>query len=249
MKRDVLSLIEEAKAKWGGYSAMLSYQLLNLCTEAEPAALLSFTVDIEDQSMPLEEVANVFLPRVDQYEIVPSTDEYIFPISKGIKEAHPEFDIQVKDPDESEADEEEGQDEGAGGEEEEKVKHLVCTVPPVNKDRHDTLVNGVKTACDAAKNSMDASNEEIKIRMKIALVGASDKEVDAGKKGLKTVYDRYDQYIQQQRESKLKEIDDAYERYLNDKDKKVQEQQEEEAANNKDAGKSIKMGDLGEDEY
>ncbi len=241
MKREVGALIEESKSRLGGYSSLLSYQLLNLCIDAEPTAMLSFTVDIEDEELALEDVAQVFLPREDQFAIIPTTNDYILPICKGIKEAHPEFDINVKEP---EGDEEQNDDE-----EQEQVKHIICTVPPVNKDRHDTLIDGVKTVCDATKTRMDTTYEELKVRMKIALVGASDDEINAGKKQLKSVYDRYNEYIQQQKESKVKDIDDAYERYQQQKAQQVQQQKEHEDATSKEAGKSMRMMESAEDEY
>ncbi len=235
MKREVKTLIEESKAKWGGYASLLSYRLLNLCTDAEPAAMLSFTVEVEDEDLPLEKVAQVYLPREDQFEIVPTTNDYIFTISKGIKEAHPEFDITVKDPEE--------------GDDDDQLKHIICTVPPVNKDRHDTLIEGVKVACDETKTKMDATYEELKVRLNIALVGVSNDESDAAKKEMKEVYDSYHQYVEQQKASKVKDIDDAYERYQQQKTKQLKQQKEEEDANSKMAGKSIRLTDNGEDEY
>jgi len=234
MRQKVLGLIEEAKSQFSGYASIYAYRLENVCVKAESAALLSFNVEFEGDEYPIEQMANAWNPREDQYEIVPNDEEYIFPICKGMKEAHPEFEIEVKDP-------EEGSDNDS--------KTILVTVPEVDKNRRDTMMDAVDTLSKDIKPRIDAANEEYKVRLDILLIGETKERIDEAKKEYNKLHDTIKDYCKQCREQKEKEIEEAYQRYLEKQKAAERQHQEQQAATNLQAGMSMKLGDNGENDY
>ena len=149
MRRSIETLIDEMKTKMSGYVVLLQYRYMNLCVKAEAAALLSITViDEEGEEKDLEAVASAALGNEYQFEIYPNDKKMTYAISRGIKEAHPEFKIDIRTEDDGNASEEDDDQE----------KVIVCTMPEVNKDRHDTLMDGVGTLYDQCKAKLDANH-------------------------------------------------------------------------------------------
>ena len=216
MRRNIEALINEMKKKMSGYAIMLQYRYMNLCVKAEPAALLSFTVtDDEGEETNLEEVASAGLANDYQFEIYPNDPKMVFAICKGIKEAHPEFKIDTRT------------EEGDGESENQVV--IVCTMPEVNKDRHDILIEGVDTLYDQCKAKLDANHATYKTRLTAKLVGSSEDDIQEAEDELEKVYKTHDDICLEYKEEKVKEIEEAYQRYL-DEQKKKQDAADERAA-------------------
>ena len=217
MRKSIEALISEMKSKMSGYAVMLQYRYMNLCVKAEPAALLSFTVtDDEGEETNLEEVASAGLANDYQLEIYPNDPKMVFAICKGIKEAHPEFKIDTRT---EESDEES----------EENQVVIVCTMPEVNKDRHDLLIEGVDTLYDQCKAKLDANHAAYKTRLTAKLVGSSEDDIQEAEDELEKVYKTHDDICLEYKEEKVKEIEEAYQRYL-DEQKKKQDAADERAA-------------------
>ena len=217
MRKSIEALISEMKSKMSGYAVMLQYRYMNLCVKAEPAALLSFTVtDDEGEETNLEDVASAGMANDYQFEIYPNDPKMVFAICKGIKEAHPEFKIDTRT---EESDEES----------EENQVVIVCTMPEVNKDRHDLLIEGVDTLYDQCKAKLDANHATYKTRLTAKLVGSSEGDVQEAEDELEKVYKTHDDICLEYKEEKVKEIEEAYQRYL-DEQKKKQDAADERAA-------------------
>ena len=217
MRKSIGALINEMKSKMSGYAVMLQYRYMNLCVKAEAAALLSFTVtDNEGDENNLEDVASACLANDYQFEIYPHDPKMVFAICKGIKEAHPEFKMDTRT---------EESDEGP----EENQVVIVCTMPEVNKDRHDVLIDGVDTLYDQCKAMLDANHATYKARLTAKLVGSSEGDVQEAEDELEKVYKMHDNTCLQYKEAKVKEIEEAYQRYL-DEQKKKQDAADERAA-------------------
>ena len=217
MRRNIGALINEMKGKMSGYAVMLQYRYMNLCVKAEPAALLSFTVtDDEGEECNLEEVASASLANDYQFEIYPHDMKSVFAICKGIKTSHPEFKIDTRT--------EEGDEESEGNQ-----VVIVCTMPEVNEDRHDVLIDGVDTLYDQCKAKLDANHATYKVRLTAKLVGFSESDVQEAEDELEKVYKMHDDICLQYKETKVKEIEEAYQRYL-DEQKKKQDAADERAA-------------------
>ena len=217
MRKSIEALISEMKSKMSGYAVMLQYRYMNLCVKAEPAALLSFTVtDDEEEETNLEDIASAGLANDYQFEIYPYDPKMVFAICKGIKTAHPEFKMDTRT---EESDEES----------EENQVVIVCTMPEVNKDRHDLLIEGVDTLYDQCKAKLDANHAAYKTRLTAKLVGSSEDDIQEAEDELEKVYKTHDDICLEYKEEKVKEIEEAYQRYL-DEQKKKQDAADERAA-------------------
>lgn len=230
MRKSIETLIDEMKTKMSGYAVLLQYRYMNLCVKAEPAALLSVSViDEEGEEADLESVASACLANDYQFDIYPHEPKMVFAISKGIKEAHPEFKIEIKS-------EDNGNDSG-----EDESKFLLCTMPEVNKDRHDTLVDGVNTLYDQCKAKLDTNHAVYKSRLTAKLLGSSEEETKEAEDKLEEVYNKHDEISQQFKSDKMKEIEEAYQRYLTEQANKQAEADEKAAARGENAGQAFNI--------
>lgn len=234
MRKSIETLIDEMKTKMSGYAVLLQYRYMNLCVKAEPAALLSISViDEEGEESDLESVASACLANDYQFEIYPLESKMVFAISKGIKEAHPEFKIDVKS-------EENSNDSG-----EDENKYILCTMPEVNKDRHDTLLDGVNTLYDQCKGKLDTNHTVYKSRLTAKLLGGSEEETKEAEDKLEEVYNKHDEICLQFKSDKIKEIEEAYQHYLAEQTAKQTAADEKAAARGENAGQqfNINQGD------
>ena len=230
MRKSIETLIDEMKTKMSGYAVLLQYRYMNLCVKAEPAALLSISViDEEGEESDLESVASACLANDYQFEIYPHESKMVFAISKGIKEAHPEFKIDVKSEDNSN---DSGEDEN---------KYILCTMPEVNKDRHDTLLDGVNTLYDQCKGKLDTNHTVYKSRLTAKLLGGSEEETKEAEDKLEEVYNKHDEICLQFKSDKIKEIEEAYQRYLTEQANKQAEADEKAAARGENAGQAFNI--------
>ena len=230
MRKSIETLIDEMKTKMSGYAVLLQYRYMNLCVKAEPAALLSISIiDEEGEESDLESVASACLANDYQFEIYPHESKMVFAISKGIKEAHPEFKIDVKS-------EENSNDSG-----EDENKYILCTMPEVNKDRHDTLLDGVNTLYDQCKGKLDTNHTVYKSRLTAKLLGGSEEETKEAEDKLEEVYNKHDEICLQFKSDKIKEIEEAYQRYLTEQANKQAEADEKAAARGENAGQAFNI--------
>ena len=133
MKRAIEVIIGEMESKLSGYAGLLNYRFMNLCVKAEPAALISITIEDEEGEVKnLEDVAHAMLANDYQYEIIPMDPKHVFSICKGMYLSHPEFKQDIVTPD----------DENKLYYDQTDEKHILFTVPEANKDRYDVLMDG-----------------------------------------------------------------------------------------------------------
>jgi ribosome recycling factor len=241
MKKSVANLIGECDSRMNGYAVLLNYKYMNLCVKAEPASLLCVTVEYDNQKYDIEQVANVG-PGKDEYhfEVFLKDQQMLVPVSKAIKTAHPEFKLDVK----SVEDEGDSSDDSADEDEE---KFILLTMPDVDDDRHDLLMNGVKSLFDECNAKLDINFQAYSTKIATQLAGRPAEELDEAKEALQKVNDTYAEFIKGFRAEKEKEIEEAYQRYLTEKTAEEQSRKEEEAAHGMDKGLSMQLL-TGEDE-
>ncbi len=235
MRKSTALTLGEASTKMSGYAALLNYKYLNLCVKAEPVSLLSVTVEYDDKEFNIEDVADVTGPRKDQLQVYPKAPELIYYIGKAIAKIHPEFKQEIV--------EEENNDSTEEGEEE---KSILLTMPKVNKDRRDALMDAVKAFYEEAKTNLTTNYEVYTQQVLFKLMDASAEEIDEAKKSLEDIKKQNFELIDTYRDNKEKEIEEAYQRYLEQKTEKDKTQQEHEAATNKQATQGFKMPDAPE---
>lgn len=234
MKRSIAILIDEAKSKMNAFVALVNYRYMNLCVDAEPASLLCITVEANEMKLDIENVADVSCPQKDQFALFPKVNDpsLIFEICKAVKKAHPEFDVDVKDMDDY--------DEGEMKEDEEQ-KYILLTMPKVNKTRHDFIKKGVDTLQKACQAKLDFIFQEYVAKVTAKLAIGNPEELDEAKDELQNLHDEHKKMLNGYSDDKKAEVEEAYQRYLEEQEQKEAERQEAEEAQGKDKVFSMKM--------
>lgn len=218
MNNYIISEIEKAQKKMSGYIGLLNFRYMNLCVKAEIASLLPVTVFVDGQETNIEEVANVNMPNEFQLGVYPKEPEQLSDIIAGIYEAHPEFKMEKK---------------SAGDPDDESSQYVLYTMPEVDKDRRDLLMNAVKSLYDECRARLKAIYTEYQKMFAEVLVKASPKEADEAKKALDGLNDKCHDMVIDILNKKQDEIEEAYQRYLS--------QQEEKQNSEVDYTKGIRM--------
>ena len=240
MRKSIALTLGEASSKMSGHVALLNYRYLNLCVKAEAASLLIVTVEYDGHNLDIEQVADVASPREDQLQVYPKSPDMLAPISKAIAAVHPEFKQEV-------IKEENNNGSSSSGKEEDEDKSILLTMPEVDKNRRDALMEGVKLLYDETTAELTAIYETYTQKALIQLMDGKAEEIDECKKALDDLKKEHFDLADNYRKNKEKEIEDAYKRYMEQKEEKIKNKQEHEAATNKKAGHSLKMGEVAAD--
>ena len=228
MKVAIETIIHEMEGRLNGYVSLLIYRYANLCVKAQPLALLSAKIIVEERGgLPIEKVAGVLMPDEFHLKIVPFDPSYIFPLCKAIKLEHPEFKQDLVVPDDAN---------------DEKERHLILTMPVVNKDRHDALLEAVNTLYDGCKAKMDKTCADYRLKLeKKMVILPTDDERNEAKDAMETKIKTYQDMADTNKADKVKEIEEAYQRYLNEQTSKKAETDEQAAARGHQAGQQLRF--------
>ena len=233
MKRAIINQLGQLSEQLKGYVGALNYRYLNLCVKAEEASLLPIQVPIEDELKNLEDVAYAGKRNGDDYSIyvIPKIQDDMRDIADAVRSYHPEFiqEIQKETVDPQ---------DGSG---EQEVQLLRLKMPEVNDDRYDVLKQGANTFYDMCKADMEKARMEAD--MQFAALGIDEKpeDMDKVKKGVDETCDMWTKKRDQLHDEKLKEIEDAHNDWLANKQAADQKKQEDEAAKNQNAGSSMRL--------
>ena len=237
MKKAIEILIRELESKLAGYAALLNYRYLNLCVKAEPVALLPVVIEDKDgDTQHIEDVARTMLINQYQFEVIPMDQDMVFNICKGFLTHHPEFKQEVVV---SAEDHKLYQDI-------ENEKHIILTVPEVNEDRRDFLLESVKMLYDQCKVQVDKTNAAYAAKLAAKVVGQSEEVIEESKNKLEESQQMYSKMIDKYLSAKQEEIEEAYQRYLKEQSTKKAAADEVEAARGEHAGRQMRIGDTDE---
>ncbi len=218
----------------------MNYQFIHFSVKAEPAALLSASVDLSGTSLDLEEVADVAIPEENQFALIPKDSSYLFPIYKAIGMVHPEYKIEQKSMKEqdtvSDTEEQDTEDDPS--------KYILCTMPAVDKDRRDAGMNYVKTIYDETMSKEKGIHGTYTAKITKELADAKPEEIDEAKDELQKLYDQHLDLCKSYREEKEKQIEEAYQNYLKAQSDKESAERERQAAHSTEAGRQIHMEDF-----
>lgn len=227
MKLDVELQIKEYDSVLSGYTVLLVFRLMNLCVKAEPASLLPAVVLFRGAEKKIEEVANVGVMADDQLDVYPFHDELLVPIGKAIMDVHPEFRQELKN---------------VKIENQEKELNFIrLHMPEVNDDRKKVLLDGVDNFGKVTKEQLDTAKSKYKVRVDQKLYKSSKDEIEEAKNRMDELYDQYSKRADKAVEDKKKEIEEAYQLWLEKKVQKQMEMQEQQAASGDDVKSSMKM--------
>lgn len=237
MRNKISSILGELESKVSGYVALLNFRYLNLCVKAEPAALLPITITIDKRKFELEQVADAAKPNDFQFIIFPKDQSILFEVGKGIAEMHPEFKQELVVEDEKGKLKEVSDDD----QDEKAEKFIRLTMPSVNKNRHDLLVEGVKGLYDECKLKLDTNFGSYGMQVTANLAGAAAEEMDEAKEAMEDLKKQVYEMAEAYRDNKLKEIEDAYQEYQDRQNEKEQSSKEKHDASNPGVVKGFRM--------
>ena len=205
MNNMIISQIDEAQKRMSGYIALLNYRFKNLCVKADIAALLPVSVYANGEELNIEDVANVNMPDEYQLGVYPKEVEDLQPIIQGIYEAHPEFKMEIMSTDDSE---------------DEASKYVLYTMPEVDENRRDLLMNGVKGLHEECKARINAVYGKYQARFAELSVKVSAQDTDDANKALDDVYGKCIDMTDELLIHKQQEIEEGYEKYVKDQELK-----------------------------
>jgi uncharacterized protein (DUF927 family) len=97
----------------------------------------------------------------------------------------------------------------------------------------------VDTLYDQCKAKLDANHASYKTRLTAKLVGASESDIKEAEDELEEVYKMHDDTCLQYKEAKVKEIEEAYQRYLDERKQRQEAADERAAARERTPKRSI----------
>lgn len=206
---------------------LMQFNFADLCVDADPSALLSMKVQDGGEPKNIEDVVDVVKDDWNVFILIPKDKNCdIGAVKSAVDSKHPEFRQELvilqSDTDED------------------GVKALQLTVPPVDQNRHDLLIQGVDAYVKAFKTQADLEKAVIMARLALPLMTASKEEKEACDASFNEAYDNAVKSSGELADAKKKSIDEAFEKY--------QEQQAQNAAagdgplSAPDAAFSMKMG-------
>lgn len=236
MDSNVKDAIQKMELQLGHTLMLMKFRLMNLCVKSEPGTLLTVKVQGSgEEDLEIEKVANVSILDEDSLIVAPFSNSDMNKLRKAIWKEHPEFKQHIETIDLSEAQkqaEEVKQEETAQEKERIEIpstpipsvvkdepadnllRLLILTVPATNDDRKKLLTDNVKALVDACNLRMKARIEKAKVEVGKWLIGKSDDEIKEANDKLEEATKLYQDAVVESEEAKIKEIEEAYKRYL-----------------------------------
>ena len=193
--------------KLSNLSGVFGYQLQNLCVKAEPVALLTIEVNVEGENQKLEDCTTIAKNDDYSFTIVPHYEDDIPALEQGILKAHPEFKLKKKTMTVDSMD-------LKGNPKEVEVPYILATMPDVTDERYDILNESVKLLYDNCKAKMEAAILKSDTKLAGLLVSEGKDTVDEVTDAIDMIKKEWNDKRDQTRDEKLKEIEDAYQKWL-----------------------------------
>lgn len=203
MDNYIIAEINEFSQKENGYLALFCVRLGNFCVKADPQAMLSATIHLESAEYNFEDVADATRPNDYTFDVTPKNENNLSAIIQGVAEVHPEFKVSVKIKEYDEGFEE---------------RHIIYTMPEVNKERRDLLNEVCKTFHKECVAKLDWAYGKRLADTAQLLARLSVQEADNVKKVFEKTYHDAKENADKLLNAKLQEIEEGYQRYLAGKD-------------------------------
>ena len=203
MDNYIIAEINEFSQKENGYLALFCVRLGNFCVKADPQAMLSATIHLESAEYNFEDVADATRPNDYTFDVTPKSENNLSAIIQGVAEVHPEFKVSVKIKEYDEGFEE---------------RHIIYTMPEVNKERRDLLNEVCKTFHKECVAKLDWAYGKRLADTAQLLARLSVQEADNVKKVFEKTYHDAKENAEKLLNAKLQEIEEGYQRYLAGKD-------------------------------
>lgn len=195
-----------------------------LCVNAEPLSLLPLEIAGLGK---IETVADVVRPRKDQFQIFLRNKQHLQAVISAMRQLHPEFLLDIVP-----ATFYKGQTE--------EENSLVYTMPPVNKERRDLLLQAVDFFYERQKTSFEKSKASWSANI-TRVMADQPQQADEGQKKLDLLFEKKSAQLAKIREDKITEIEEAYQRYETEHIEEPKPQPSEEGQENDRAMHSLKF--------
>lgn len=235
MKRSVINLYNQMQERYSGLVTQMNFRFLNLCVKAEEASLLPVKVNIEGEAQNLEDVATMAKKNDYEFVIVPTYTDDLPHVAQGIAMVHPEFKQSIEN---MKVDSMNIKQEKV----ERDIPYILLTMPEVDDDRHDFMKETANAVYEDCKVRME--EEKAKAAATLAPLLADEPEADEITRYFDMLAREWQLKRDDMHEAKIKEIEEAYEKWLSDYAKSQINQMEDEAAHSHMAAKNLKMSDL-----
>ena len=207
MKRSIVNEFEILSDKLWNQNAVFSFQLKNLCVKADPVSLLDMKVLINGEFQELEKCTTIGRKDEFTFAIAPHYGEDMPALMRAIFKAHPEFKQEISKMTVKTKD-------LKGNSKDQEVPYILVTMPEVNDDRYDLLIDGVNLCYDKCKALMEAAVAKSEAKFAQLLIGEGDDARDELKDSIDLLKDEWFKKRDQTRDEKLQEIEDAYKKWL-----------------------------------
>lgn len=234
MTFQILDILNNMEGRLYGYCTLLAYRYMNLCVKSEPVSLLSSQAVIDGNYYQLENVIRLTKPDDSCLHLFPIDQMLIPNICQAILLEHPEFKQDIVD------------DPYAKKESDDKPvpKMIVLTVPPVDKDRKDDMLDMVNALFEDCDKRMKLDFDVAAAKAGIAAVSLPKETQEETKKAFEDSYNNFVEQAKKYKENKIKEIEDAYSRWCETNECNERKEKEEEEAKGQDAVYKMSLGDM-----
>ena len=123
----------------------------------------------------------------------------------------------------------------------ENERYLILTMPEVNEDRHDELIDAVDVLYDGCKVQMDKTVASYRVKLEPKILPLPSDEQDEAQNALDSSVKNHLEMIDKLKAEKLKEIEEAYQAYLDRQQTQTRKEEEEKAARGDNAGLSYRF--------
>lgn len=204
MRTSVRAKLSDLNSKLMGYVTLMSYRYCHMCVKAEPASLLSMRFVLSGETYRIEDVADVYPHDKEEekhiMDLFPKDSKFLQAIMEGVRADHPEFELTLEKYDKDAKPEEDTADN----------RYVRLTMPAVDKNRRDALMELIKAQYNMTCGQMDAVIA--RKTTEIAVLTATDdpSAMDEAKKYIEEQKKQYTDMREQLTEDKKKEVEEAY---------------------------------------
>ena len=234
MRRVIIREYDQLAEALSNLNAMFAFRIMNLCVKAEEASLLPVKVMVEGEMQNLEKCASINKKDDFTFVIIPQFDEDIQMISMGIAHVHPEFKqsidstkVDILQPN--------------GSTKKVDARYIVVTMPDVDDDRYNLLKDGVKLAYEDCKTRMEVANARADAQFAELLAGEEKENIEIVKQERENLNEQWYGQRDKLYNEKLKEIEDAHNKWLAERVSREQARMEEEAAHSEEAAHTMRL--------
>lgn len=221
MKRSIVNTLNELNGRIMGHVAVMSYGYCQLCVKADASSILGFEETWNGLPQKIEDLADVYVHAEegddDKLDLFPKRSEYLPLLAKGIVEIHPEFKQDLLTFEGVDKEDEDSPD----------AKYLRLTMPEVNKDRRDVIMDALDLLHKQCLVKLDALKVKYEAKLTQLTVTSDPAAVKEAQDTLTEQIDQGKEMCENLTEEKRKEVEDAYQRYLTQQERSGEAQKKD----------------------